>query len=366
MVPFTYSGNKQHLVDRAFYVTKHGSQAYGTSTPTSDTDYKGIFKGSISEKIGFVEKTLTIDKGFSDDVTYFELGRFFELAANANPNIIEMLYTAPEDLVLCTPLGDRLRSIRHLFLSTKVRHTFSGYAFAQLKRIEGHNRWLSLVAAGKEPKAPTRAEFGLPEAPLLPKEQREAIESVIKKQVEEWDIALMDSLDEALRVALRNELTEKLTQIGIANHIDAFRTAGRHIGVDDDLMEIVMKERGYKEKLVQYRQYCEWVTNRNEHRSELEKKFGYDTKHAMHLVRLMRMAKEVLRTGQVIVKRPDAEELLAIRNGAWTYERVVSWAKDVEAELPLLEKVSPLPRSPDRLLLNKHLLDLYGWSEHEA
>jgi len=45
----------------------------------------------------------------------------------------------------------------------------------------------------------------------------------------------------------------------------------------------------------------------------LEAKFGFDTKHAMHLIRLLRMAREILETGVVHVKRPDAEELSAIR-----------------------------------------------------
>mgnify|MGYP001607055563 CR=1 FL=1 len=46
-------------------------------------------------------------------------------------------------------------------------------------------------------------------------------------------------------------------------------------------------------------------------------------KHAMHLVRLMRMCKEILITCEVVVKRPDREELLAIRNGAWSYYKLI-------------------------------------------
>ncbi|AEZ66297.1 hypothetical protein phiTE_131 [Pectobacterium phage phiTE] len=39
------------------------------------------------------------------------------------------------------------------------------------------------------------------------------------------------------------------------------------------------------------------MKNRNAARHELEEKFGYDTKHAMHLVRLLRMSQEILETG---------------------------------------------------------------------
>jgi hypothetical protein len=48
-------------------------------------------------------------------------------------------------------------------------------------------------------------------------------------------------------------------------------------------------------------------------RTELVDKFGYDTKHAMHLVRLIRMAKEILIEGVVHVYRDDREELMDIR-----------------------------------------------------
>jgi len=41
----------------------------------------------------------------------------------------------------------------------------------------------------------------------------------------------------------------------------------------------------------------------------------------------MRICREILSTGQVIVKRPDCDELLAIRDGAWQYERLLSWAE---------------------------------------
>ena len=66
----------------------------------------------------------------------------------------------------------------------------------------------------------------------------------------------------------------------------------------------------------------------------------------MHLVRLMRMCGEILRGEGVKVKRPDAEELLAIRNGLWTYDQLLEWADAKEAEFEQLYVSSPLPKSP--------------------
>jgi hypothetical protein len=76
-------------------------------------------------------------------------------------------------------------------------------------------------------------------------------------------------------------------------------------------------------------------------------------KHAYHLIRLLRMCREILVDGKVIVKRPDKDELLAIRNGSWKYEELVEWANKQDEELTILMKTSKLPQVPDRAALDK-------------
>ena len=61
----------------------------------------------------------------------------------------------------------------------------------------------------------------------------------------------------------------------------------------------------------------------------------------------MRMCREILETGKVIVRRPDAEELLAIRGGAWPYEKLREWAESEDAALEEVAKTSALPKTPD-------------------
>ena len=63
---------------------------------------------------------------------------------------------------------------------------------------------------------------------------------------------------------------------------------------------------------------------------------------------LMRTCAEILTSGTVLVKRPDAAELLSIRQGAWSYERLIGWAREQDAKMGALAAVSPLPHSPDR------------------
>ena len=70
--------------------------------------------------------------------------------------------------------------------------------------------------------------------------------------------------------------------------------------------------------------YQTWKTHRNPARAALERQHGYDTKHAMHLVRLMRMGLEVLERGDLRVRRDDADALSAIRDGAMSFDELLA------------------------------------------
>jgi hypothetical protein len=59
--------------------------------------------------------------------------------------------------------------------------------------------------------------------------------------------------------------------------------------------------------------------------------FGYDLKHAFHLICLLRMASEFLETGEMHVDRTniDAEHLKAIKRGGWPRGRGVREAESL-------------------------------------
>ena len=67
----------------------------------------------------------------------------------------------------------------------------------------------------------------------------------------------------------------------------------------------------------------------------------------MHLVRLQRMAREILETGAVRVRRPDRAELLAIRDGAWSHAELVERAEANQLAIQHAMTNSSLPVSVD-------------------
>lgn len=342
-----YKGNLEWLPRRTIFMCRHGSHAYGTSGPESDIDAKGVFMPPAEYLLGFLQRIEQVDKGWTIDACSFTLQRLLQLTVDCNPNMIELFFIEEADWLLSTKVWEELVSYRDLLLSTNAKHRFSGYAMSQLKRIETHRRWLLHPPDHK----PTRAEYGLPDHSAIPKEQRDALESMMLKQVEGWQVDLA-CLDEGTRIDFMNKQAEALADMKLAAD-DQYVAAGNKLGLDMQAMEWLKSERAYRAALAEWTKHETWKAERNEKRAALEAKFGYDTKHAMHLVRLMRMAREILEGRGVIVRRPDAEELKDIRfRGAWSYDKLIEWAKAQDAELTQLLAKSPLPKQPDRLMLD--------------
>lgn len=316
-----------------------GSNQYGTNRPDSDIDYRGVFiaphneafdifkssfvgSGTLSDTLKsalesldledydkarrFLVSSLQPDRGDlsigcetvtkpGNDDELQELRKFFKLAADCNPNIIEFLYV--DDLIeIQTKEWNLIKSKRDLFLSKKARWTFAGYAIQQLQRIRVHRGYILNPIT----RQPTRKEFGLSENSKIPREHQNAILALPL----EW--------------------------------------------LAPNSREMVLQEKKYDEALKGWTSYKKWEKERNPARKELERKHGYDTKHSMHLVRLCRMAEEILRDGVVLVKRPDAEDLKGILRGEWKYEDIECVADGLDARLDSLYKQSTLREKSDR------------------
>ena len=95
-----------------------------------------------------------------------------------------------------------------------------------------------------------------------------------------------------------------------------------------------------------------------EKRKELVAKYGYDTKNASHLIRILRMGTEFLSTGHLNVLRPDAPELLDIKKGKWTLEQVKE-ASEYEFKLAREALIhSPLPEKPDHIKIESLCMEI--------
>lgn len=120
-----------------------GSHAYGTNIASSDVDFRGIFLADpINLRTPFFP-IREVEDSSEEDTKFYELSQFMKLTLDCNPNIIETLWVDKSDVVLTSPGYELLRSYAPQLLSSKIAFTTSGYALSQLKRIKGHNKWLS-------------------------------------------------------------------------------------------------------------------------------------------------------------------------------------------------------------------------------
>ena len=95
-----------------------------------------------------------------------------------------------------------------------------------------------------------------------------------------------------------------------------------------------------------------------EKRKTLVERFGFDTKNAAHAIRLLRMGIEFLRNGEFEVDRRDYKELLAIKHGEWSLERVKSEAESLFAEAEVAYRKSTLPEDVDMGAVNRLLVHM--------
>ncbi len=364
------------VAETLVFVTLSGSRAYGLQTEMSDTDIRGIcvpppeveshlfqrFEQAINHDC--IEQRYGALRNVRNpklESTLYSLSKFFKLAAQVNPNIIEILFSDNSFLYVHDEFQELIAK-RKMFISKRAKFTFTGYAVAQLGKINRHRKWILNPVLEK----PKRSDFGLPETKF---NLIDSVEKYIRQTVDGWDFSQF-GLDDLQR----NELKEKCWEvIGYVVNKDitwdnwpqeywdaALKKFVNEMNLSNDVTALLIREKDYRVACNHYESYLTWLKTRNPERKVLEEKFKMDTKHAAHLVRLLRMGYEILTEGKVVVNRPDREELLAIRNGAWSYEKLIEYAEEMQKKIDESYKTSSLPRSVDYDDLNKLYHRLYS------
>lgn len=242
------------LVLNTHYQTIMGSTAYGVSTDTSDIDIYGF---CIPPKEVIFPHLAGVIQGFDNDVnpfwqwqqhgisdpdkpgvTYdfsiYNIVKYFRLCADCNPNMIDSLFTPVHCHLQVSKIGAMVKSARKIFLNKRAWHTYKGYAYAQMSKI--------------------------------------------------------------------NNKDKKGSRLDLIN------------------------------------------------------KYGYDTKFAYHVVRLMLQIEQIMLEGDLDLMR-NAEQLKAIRNGEWTEHQLKMYFTSKERELESLYISSSLLHKPNAVAIKQLLID---------
>ena len=355
--------NRQEIENRTILIALTGSRGYGLETATSDYDYRGIFIATKPYYFG-LSQIEQQDQGWdetpsekfpylSKDTCIYELRKFLNLAIDNNPNILELLWF--KDYIHLTEVGKILQQHRQTFLSKRIKQTYSGYGYAQIKKLESHRRWL----LNPPQHQPTAAEFGLGETPPLNISQMNSFLEYLYLLVRDR----IEYLEPAKE--LYNLLTSEIDYKGIFKQHslpdETLEATQKLTNCSSDFIQLLQKSQQYQRAIREFKNYQSWKQNRNPERAKMEAKVGYDCKFAMQAIRLLKTGIEVLKTQILVVDRReagDAEELLAIKKGVYSYDEVMEIAKTLYQQLDQAEAVSTLPKSVDEAVVNQLCMDL--------
>lgn len=367
-----------------------GSQAYGTQTPTSDVDKKFVYILPMDYILGtgYVEQ-INVNK----DYTGWELRRFLELMETNNPTVLELL-NSPEDCIISKhPLFDLILAHKEDFITKLCKNSFGGYARQQIVKAKGLNKkqnWEKDKVTRKDLLDFCYVIQGDKSIPWRTwnsgKYDEKFIGAVNIPNARDTYALFYDSVAEMLH---SENTDEELRE----TYKEALRKAGKSMGMgykglintgheDEDgkinygisnqlrlssvpkgekvIATIVYNKDGYSEHCKDYKEYQEWLENRNEARYVETQEHGQriDGKNMMHCMRLIRMATEIGEGKGIQVRREDREYLLSIRRGELDLDKLIEEADNAIKNMDEVFDNSTLPDRVPKGLVNALLVTI--------
>lgn len=344
--------------DRIIFECRSGSFAYGTNTEKSDVDIKGIFTQTKDELISFDTPLLQVSDETNDTV-YYSLRRYIELAAAANPNILELMFMPEECVLKTSPLFEELKKYKDRFITVKCLQTHQAYALAQVKKAKGRNKWINNPQPEKRPILEDFAYF----ISLDYKDDKPA-RPVKFTSSEIYGLQLKVSSVEHCPGLYRLYESADKSKIFTDEQICCSSVSFEE-EKDSFLGLLYLNENAYKKALTDHSNYWEWISKRNPERWKMQEKgdLDFDAKNMQHTIRLLLTAKHIAKCGTLKV-RFSGEELTLLKNirlGIHTYDELI----DICEELNLkIEKLSSSNQLKDEISVEEtneifhHLMSL--------
>lgn len=313
---------------------KFGSHLYGTNTPNSDLDLKGIYMPTAREiLLGSYQKTINKsrpkelnERNTKDDVdlNYFSLDRFLDLLAQGQTVALDMLF-APEGMI--TFKSDNyglafevIQENKHRILNKKV-NAFVGYALQQAAKYGVKGSRVNAV--------------------------RKALDYM--KQYESTPYMKLEDLylTEGLPVELYDDFISVITT--------PEKNGGKSVYLEVCNRKIPVTATVKYALTILQKMFDKY----GQRALAAEKNEGIDWKALSHAVRVNGEAKELLLTGNITFPRPDRELLLAIKTGQMEYNKVAELIETGLEELKAAQEVSTLRDEPDYEWIDNFVCDAY-------
>ncbi len=307
-----------HLGKNILILTTAGSIAYGTNVDTSDIDIRGVTLETKQDLMG-----LSSFEQFEDRITdtvIYGLKKFINLCLDSNPNVLEILGTKPEHLLVITKEGQLLRDNVDLFLSKKAIQSFGNYATAQLRRLK------NALARDNYPQA----------------EKEQHILDSILGQMEHLKRTYKSFTKEEIDLYIdQSDRQEMDTEIFIDICLKHYPLRDLK-NIYSDMNNIV---KNYSK-----------LNHRNSKKDEL-----HLNKHAMHLIRLLITGTEILEgKGINTYREKERDFFLDIRKGKYSYSELFEMVDMYEHKFKVAAESTSLPEQPNYKRVEELMLEIYS------
>lgn len=393
--------------NRLLYEYIRGSVAYGTAFDNmenvqSDVDTSGVFFVPQNELWGFNSNYIERIADEKNDNVWFEIGKWFELLCNSNPNIIESLWIPQRCILFENDIIKEIKENRNMFLSKKVYETFGGYAKSQIKKARGLNK--AIVNPVYERLTPldfvytfykqgsTKIEnwleyrglkqryCGLVNIPNMHEvyglyydfgthievefgNKENFYNAIEKHQINEM---FLKTLFDYFNISLFDDIRKyDIPCYGFRGILNVNETSNelRLANIPKDakpLCHIAYNIYGYTKHCSDYKRYTDWVKNRNPNRYEINKKNTYDVKNMYHMFRLINMCTEILNGDGVNIDRTniDRDFLMKIRRGEFEYDEIMNLLEIQNENMMKAYQNTKLPDDINQNEINQMLIDV--------
>jgi predicted nucleotidyltransferase len=316
------------MKNRIILKIRAGSHLYGLNTPESDEDYLGVYLSTPDELLGLqaseiVDESVVSkqENGRNDkdavDCKYYELRRFCNLALSANPTILELLFAGEENILICDEYGRKLIQNRDKFLSTRINHTYLGYAHSQMAKSQVKSDNLRILIKAREL--------------LLKENQQEMLYTAV----------LYDD----------PKAGGKYPKLQYSKIIKRDENFPDYLGIADTKFN----NQKIKDVIKKLNDRLDKATNR----ADGMLKNGLDFKFVSHTMRLIKEGEELLKTGTLKFPLKDRELLMDIKLGRIEPSKVLDMIGDIEKLKEDWRAYTDLPRSSDFKSVNKMIIEMY-------